>query len=568
MNIIDTQNDLKNFSEEQLIKEMQQPTGNAPQFLVLGEMNRRKNMRNEQALREAEANDTTVAEDALAGAGVPQQGIMSMAKSMAPNSNVTQNTGVQQAQKPQGYAQGGVVGYANGGSVYAEYADEWNNNPRFVEIVKMSNPELFQKLLDHLGPPMTTASTSTGGEALSSAIDVSDNPSSVTPSLMQQAPHTDDRPAALKPPQGPSNFVPEHMGTGLLGMTPQYMGDGAGNFGPTPPPVSSSHEEMEALRNALPEPKSDPVSWMEGLANESLVPNQRNVPFEPLPLGVAPPVMADRAVEAMTPQPLIGEAESLAARERFDNRNSFGSTGIGIMGSQPPSLPSMDPRLERTKDIETPPEEPFDWRKAILDGAGKVDDFLYDHLIPKFGGVGSDTGEMLDPSAPNLIPPTAPPAPPAPPAPTGNGGGGGGGSSASGLGGLADQLAKERDKDRWLALARAGFAMMSTNSEHFGDALGAGGIAGLDAMEEANARYEEGLVSVAKLQADAAKAAAKASGSSKDDYDVGDLIDAMKLRNSDQWDTLTPEVKDQVNTIIAVMQSALGMGLNTADATE
>ena len=34
MNIIDIQDQLKNFSEDQLINEMQMPSGNAPQFLV------------------------------------------------------------------------------------------------------------------------------------------------------------------------------------------------------------------------------------------------------------------------------------------------------------------------------------------------------------------------------------------------------------------------------------------------------------------------------------------------------------------------------------------------------
>ena len=44
MNILQVQDDLKNFSEEQLVNEMQMPSGNAPQFLVLSELNRRKRM--------------------------------------------------------------------------------------------------------------------------------------------------------------------------------------------------------------------------------------------------------------------------------------------------------------------------------------------------------------------------------------------------------------------------------------------------------------------------------------------------------------------------------------------
>ena len=42
LNMIDTQDKLKNFSEEQLIREMQMPSGSAPQFMVLSEIERRK----------------------------------------------------------------------------------------------------------------------------------------------------------------------------------------------------------------------------------------------------------------------------------------------------------------------------------------------------------------------------------------------------------------------------------------------------------------------------------------------------------------------------------------------
>ena len=50
MNIIDVQDQLKDFSEQQLIREMQKmPSGTAPQFLVLSEIQRRKRMRDDFA---------------------------------------------------------------------------------------------------------------------------------------------------------------------------------------------------------------------------------------------------------------------------------------------------------------------------------------------------------------------------------------------------------------------------------------------------------------------------------------------------------------------------------------
>jgi len=93
MNILDIQDNLKNFSEDQLINEMQMPSGTAPQFLVLGEIKRRKKMRDELSARQAQ-NMPTVAEEAIYAAGMPQEGLAQMAQAMAPKSSIAQNTGI------------------------------------------------------------------------------------------------------------------------------------------------------------------------------------------------------------------------------------------------------------------------------------------------------------------------------------------------------------------------------------------------------------------------------------------------------------------------------------------
>lgn len=96
MNIVQLQEQLKNFSQDQLVKEMQMPSGTAPQFLVLGEIMRRQKMQQDFAAQQAKgAPQSTVAEDAIAAAGVPQGGIAGMARALAPQTNMTQNTGVQ-----------------------------------------------------------------------------------------------------------------------------------------------------------------------------------------------------------------------------------------------------------------------------------------------------------------------------------------------------------------------------------------------------------------------------------------------------------------------------------------
>jgi hypothetical protein len=123
MNVIEIQDKLKNFSQDQLIGEMQNPTGNAPQFLVLSEITRRQKMVNDDKIRQAKQNEMTVAQEAVASAGVPQDGIAGMARAMAPKTDISQNTGVMSQapqappQAPPAPDQGGIMGMANGGYV-------------------------------------------------------------------------------------------------------------------------------------------------------------------------------------------------------------------------------------------------------------------------------------------------------------------------------------------------------------------------------------------------------------------------------------------------------------------
>lgn len=83
MNMLDLQDKLKNLSEDQLVGQMQTPSGEVPQFLVLGEIDRRKRMRND-AQRQQGTTQSTVAQDVVTAAGVPQAGIAGMAQAMAP----------------------------------------------------------------------------------------------------------------------------------------------------------------------------------------------------------------------------------------------------------------------------------------------------------------------------------------------------------------------------------------------------------------------------------------------------------------------------------------------------
>lgn len=125
MNIIDIQDNLKNLPEQALMQEMQRPTGSAPQFLVLGELKRRKQMRDDYN-RQQNADMKTVAEEVVTAAGAPQEGIMQMARSLNPNTNMAQDTGLAQAtpvtptqapqpQAPQMMSDGGIMRLQTGG---------------------------------------------------------------------------------------------------------------------------------------------------------------------------------------------------------------------------------------------------------------------------------------------------------------------------------------------------------------------------------------------------------------------------------------------------------------------
>jgi len=117
MNVLQIQDDLKNFSEDQLVKEMQQPSGNAPQFLILSELNRRRRVKGEFAARQAQ-KAPTVAEEAIAAAGVPQAGMMGMSEAMAPASVDSGGIG---SMMPKTMKMGGEVDeYAEGGVIKAQ----------------------------------------------------------------------------------------------------------------------------------------------------------------------------------------------------------------------------------------------------------------------------------------------------------------------------------------------------------------------------------------------------------------------------------------------------------------
>ena len=135
MNILQIQDDLKNFSEQQLINEMQRPSGNAPQYLVLSEINRRKRVKSDFEANKA-ADTNTVAEEAVASAGVPAEGMRGMAEAMAPRSESSL------VAQPQGMRTGGLMNF--GREINREISEDVS--PFLDEVANMAENRFNIKL--------------------------------------------------------------------------------------------------------------------------------------------------------------------------------------------------------------------------------------------------------------------------------------------------------------------------------------------------------------------------------------------------------------------------------------
>ena len=117
MNLIEQQNILRGLADDALKNEM---GGNVPPYLVLAEVNRRKSAREryEAANAKYRANQPTVAEELMGQ--MPQAGIDTALTGggMRALGPVAMPAGIDAAmpqQQPQAFADGGVVGYADGG---------------------------------------------------------------------------------------------------------------------------------------------------------------------------------------------------------------------------------------------------------------------------------------------------------------------------------------------------------------------------------------------------------------------------------------------------------------------
>ena len=391
MNVIQIQDDLKNFSEDQLIKEMQQPSGSAPQFLVLSELNRRKRVKGEFAARQAQ-NAPTVAEEVVASAGVPQSGMMGMSEAMAPASVESGGIG---AMMPKTMKTGGEVdSYANGGLIEG-IADNVNQNAEALQGIQEATMQNAQLLRDQMN------------------IAKDDDPG--------QTP-TPSRP--IRQPMPPTPFP----------------------FRPTVP--------------------SFPMPYR---------------PFDPQPIrglggkGRPRPVARDRlaGIGSFVAEPqLRAEGGVIRASEGFAGTGRSSADILKKLDERDKAKLPVDDDVENiSEDVETKDNKNNN-QAGQQGGKGYT-------ILPNIPGpqtTDSIEQQILD---------------------------------------LQKGLQRGRDLDRNLAIAKAGFGILSSDKP-LAQAVGEGGVQGLDAFREANKRYSEGVIDLINARAKLASGRKKGKLSAKD----------------------------------------------------
>jgi len=163
-NLLEIQNALRSAPDQQLMALMQGANPTVPQWAVASELNNRKEMRDEQTRQQGLGQPTVLQQ--LTGtapaptpqtnvAGMPQGVASGMAQSMAPKTNVNQNTGINTVARNANaaapvatMASGGILKMATAGEVESGFII-LNTPPitKFGEVVKVSADTLY-KLTD------------------------------------------------------------------------------------------------------------------------------------------------------------------------------------------------------------------------------------------------------------------------------------------------------------------------------------------------------------------------------------------------------------------------------------
>jgi hypothetical protein len=508
MNILDVQNKLKNFSEEQLVQEMQAPTGNAPQFLVLSEIQRRKRMRDDLQQQQAQPVKT-VAEEAIAAGGVPQGGIGQLAGAMGQGSSNAQMP-QQQApeQQPQGMYGGGIVKLAPGGAVGGMLSLRGAGDAKAIIVDENGNaitgplPSAYAKtIMDQANAAKAARSEVPQSEMM--AADAAKPSAFGNPNVRlnpePQQPETPPEPSMLEKfkslfgsgDTGPSQTEMMNQGASASSAF------GNANARPTQPINRGGIGAiLEATTQPAPQQTGVTPAAIAAMNKSSDV--NRGVPLAALEERMkkarnnitGPSVFdnpADQQVSSFNPDK--GMEDILAQAEAFKEKNFS-------------NLPNYGPPGSKRQDDRSLAER---FGFGMLKGTPIAKTLAEYGTLPKildFGLERKDT-ERRDPSGESTNPASSETTPdggvkkfnpvandPKSPGATSGGGFGAMSPYESELMNMLKSKEKQAEQDKWMSLAKAGLAMMSSKSPNFGVAFGEGAAAGLEDYQAQKSQYE------------------------------------------------------------------------------
>lgn len=551
LNLIDTQDKLKNFSEEQLIKEMQMPSGSAPQFLVLGEINRRQKMRQE-AQRQQGVQQSTVAQDAVAAAGVPQGGLADMAGALAPKTDVSGNTGIAAAAEPQRMAEGGVVKMQAGGLSDAAYA-MLENDPATIAMANRMGITTRQYLMT-LSPEAVRANADRVVSGKENAGRVYDDTFDPNRPVYDQT--TPDQLGETFTQMRNNIRDQEVMG---MGVNPSFAYDTAmreyGMGISDVPMTAPAMDSMPSITSGV-EARSPRAGGLGSLAE---------------------PVAADTAPQAPQGDMNFHEPSGMYYSEMDNDQLRILANAGNDTAANTLELRTQAP-LEYGPPRRRPaPAEPTPGMQDMPGGTyqGETPEWIKNlftsDAAPQIGGyeaVYPDQPAQADTSMPGFREPAAEPAAPDTPAaaptvaetaaPTGiaaattGGTSGGAGGSGGGAGGGAGRMSSyeeelmnilksreaSRDQDKWLALAEAGLSMMASKDPNFGVAAGEAGLRAAQTYRQSRDQYDTDRLAIMKAIEDArlaraTLAARSASGSTRGALTANQMVDLAQNRVED-----------------------------------
>lgn len=560
MNMLDVQDKLKGLSEQQLVQEMQMPSGNAPQFLVLSEITRRKRMRDSM---QQQPDNSTVAQEAVAAAGVPQGGIADMAMALAPKTDMTQNTG---ASPVQGMYGGGYVQKMQDGALvdskslvpYSQqnFPSALASDPAVIamaqrlgipveEYIASLSPDTRAKNLQRVVNGRIVPEISLGNQE--QALPTQEDLDARYRESLAEEPRFRQRPYEQFPEAGGLASPPESLyptvptGNPIPGEEPSYY---------TPPERAQSLSPMERIRSL-----QGPSFEGEGRGD----------------------VFDAREPETQLAYDALGSGEFVTVPTLGQQVENIGEQVSSLPGAvadyfRDIELPSVgDPYSELSaqefSDLSSGRMSP-DTAKALQ--AGRLS-------MVKYGGRGSAPSGAQSTSAPppdddagaTTVPGGDAPATETPTttndliANTTTGGTrtSGGTGSASGATSYEQELInamqraeRRAEQDKWLALAQVGLGLMSSTQPTIGGALGEAGLAGLQSYQGARDEYETERLGLSKELAgiESARAAQQAA--------------AAKARSGPTLQQTLNSINEELSNLTIESEDLANMGQKTLTA--